>query len=248
MVNKKFADKFFAGKDALAQRINVEQLIPGVTKLGPYISWQIVGVFNNVRAGDFRDDNPEIAIPFAQIPWPNASIGVHTSGDPAGVFRSIAAAVHSVDPQIALAEPHTLDDLKSRNLGSDRFIMTLMGSFALIALLLAAVGIYGVMAFTVAQRVHEIGLRMALGASRNRVVMLVLKEALILACIGLGIGMVGAFFIGRALHSALYGIGTIDYGAIAAVSFVLLTASMVASWLPARRAASVEPMQALRTE
>ncbi|MGB6724321.1 MAG: ABC transporter permease [Terracidiphilus sp.] len=248
MVNKKFADKFFAGKNPLQQRINVEQLIPGVTKLGPYISWQIVGVFNNVRAGDFRDDFPEIVIPFAQIPWPNASIGVHTFGDPGTVFRSIAAAVHSVDPQIALAEPHTLEEVKTRNLGGDRFIMTLMGSFALIALLLAAVGIYGVMAFTVAQREHEIGLRMALGASRERVVILVLKEALILACVGLGVGLVGAFFIGRALHSALYGIGTIDYGAFAAVSFVLLAASMIASWLPARRAASVEPMRALRIE
>jgi predicted permease len=248
MVNKKFADKYFASKDPLQQRINVEELIPGVTKLGPYISWQIVGVFNNVRAGDFRDDRPEIAIPFAQIPWPSANIGVHTSGDPGTVFRSIAAAVHSVDPQIALAEPHTLEDVKSRNLGGDRFVMTLMGGFALIALLLAAVGIYGVMAFTVAQREHEIGLRMALGASREKVVMLVLKEAMILACIGLAIGLVGAFFIGRALHSALYGIGTVDYGAFAAVSFVLLAASMLASWLPARRAASVEPMRALRIE
>ena len=248
MVNKKFADKYFAGKDPLHQHINVEELIPGVTKLGPYISWQIVGVFNNVRAGDFRDDRPEIAIPFAQIPWPSANIGVHTSGNPGAQFRSIAAAVHSVDPQIALAEPHTLEEVKNLNLGSDRFIMTLMGCFALIALLLAAVGIYGVMAFTVAQREHEIGLRMALGASRERVVNLILREALILACIGLGIGLIGAFFIGQALHSALYGIGTVDYGAFAAVSVILLAASMLASWLPARRAASVEPMRALRTE
>jgi putative ABC transport system permease protein len=248
IVNKKFADKYFAGKDPLQQRINVEELIPGVTKLGPYITWQIVGVFNNVRAGGFRDDHPEILIPFAQIPWPSASIGVHTTGDPATMFRSIAAAVHSVDPQIALAEPHTLEDIKTRNLGSDRFIMTLMGAFAFIALLLAAVGIYGVISFTVAQREHEIGLRMALGASRGNVVNLILREALILAAIGLGIGLIGAFFIGRTLHSALYGVGTVDYGAIAGVSFILLGASMFASWLPARRAASVEPMQALRTE
>ena len=248
MVNKNFADKFFAGKDPLQQRINVEELIPGVAKLGPPITWQIVGVFNNVRAGGFRNDFPVIAIPFAQIPWPSASIGVHTSGDPGTVFRSIAAAVHSVDPQIALAEPQTLEEIKSRNLGSDRFIMTLLGAFAVIAMMLAAVGIYGVMAFTVAQREHEIGLRMALGASRGNVVNLVLKEALILAFIGLGIGLIGAFLIGRALHSALYGIGSIDYAAIAAVSFVLLAASMIASWLPARGAAGVEPMRALRTE
>jgi putative ABC transport system permease protein len=248
MVNKKFADKYFAGKDPLQQRINVEELIPGVTKLGPYISWQVVGVFNNVRAGSFRDDNPVIVIPFAQISWPQANIGVHTAGDPATVFHSIAAAVHSVDPQIALAEPHTLEEIKTRNLGGDRFIMTLLGTFAFIALLLAAVGIYGVIAFTVAQREHEIGLRMALGASRGNVVSLVLKEALILAFIGLGIGLVGAFFIGRTLHSALYGVGSIDYGAIAVVALVLLSASLLASWIPARRAAGVEPMKALRAD
>jgi putative ABC transport system permease protein len=248
MVNKKFADKYFAGKDPLQQRINVEELIPGVAKLGPYISWQVVGVCNNVRAGDFRDDFPEIFIPFAQIPWPNANIGVHTAGDPATVFHSISAAVHSVDPQIALAEPHTLEEIRSRNLGGDRFIMTLLGTFAFIALLLAAVGIYGVISFTVAQREHEIGLRMALGASRANVVNLVLREALILAFIGLGIGLVGAFLIGRTLHSALYGVGSIDYAAIGVVALVLLSASLIASWIPARRAAGVEPMKALRTE
>jgi predicted permease len=248
MVNKKFADKFFAGKDPLQQRINVEELIPGVTKLGPSISWQVVGVFNNVRAGGFRNDFPVIVVPFAQIPWPSASIGVHTASDPAVVFRSIAAAVHSVDPQIALAEPHTLEEIKHRNLGGDRFIMTLLGGFAFIALLLAAVGIYGVMAFTVGQREHEIGLRMALGASQGNVVNLILREALILAGIGLGIGLVGAFFIARALQSAVYGVATVDYSAMAVVSLVLLSASLVASYLPARRAATVEPMQALRTE
>jgi putative ABC transport system permease protein len=248
MFNKKFADKYFAGKDPLQQRINVEELIPGVTKLGPYISWQIVGVFNNVRAGGFRDDFPVIAIPFAQIPWPGANIGVHTAGDPATVFHGISAAVHSVDPQIALAEPRTLEEIKGRNLGSDRFIMTLLGTFAFIALLLAAVGIYGVIAFTVAQREHEIGLRMALGATRGNVVTLVLREAFILAVIGLGFGLIGAYFIGRTLHSALYGVGSIDYPAIAVVALVLLTASLVASWLPARRAAAVEPMKALRAD
>jgi putative ABC transport system permease protein len=126
--------------------------------------------------------------------------------------------------------------------------MNLYGSFAIVALLLAAVGIYGVMAFTVAQREHEIGLRMALGASRGNVVGLVLKEALVLALIGLGLGLVGAFFVGRAMHSTLYGVGALDYAPVAAVALVLLCASLVASWLPARRAAAVEPMKALRSE
>jgi putative ABC transport system permease protein len=248
MVNEKFVSKYLSGKDPMQQRIMVEELIPGVTKLGPAVPWQIVGVFHNVRGGGFRDDFPEIEIPFAQIPWPSATIGVHTSGDPAAMMKSIAAAVHSVDPQIALAEPRTLDEVKSLMLSDDRFTMNLYFSFAIVALLLAGVGIYGVMAFTVAQREHEIGLRMALGASRGNVVKLILKEALVLAFLGLGIGLVGAFFVGRAMHGTLYGVGSMDYGAIAGVASVLLSASLVASWLPARRAASVEPMKALRAD
>ena len=98
------------------------------------------------------------------------------------------------------------------------------------------------------QREQEIGLRRARGASRGNVIKLILKEAMTLAFVGLGIGLVGAYFVGRAMHSTLYGVGSLDYGAIAGVSFILLGASMFASWLPARRAASVEPMKALRTE
>jgi putative ABC transport system permease protein len=133
-------------------------------------------------------------------------------------------------------------------LSGDRFTMTLYFAFAIVALLLAAVGIYGVMGFTVAQREHEIGLRMALGASRGNVVKLVLKEALTLALVGLGIGLIGAFFVGRAMQTTLYGVSALDFTAVGIVAAVLLAASMVASWLPARRAASVQPMKALRAD
>ena len=248
MVNEEFVKKFFKDKNPLEQRINVEELIPGVTKLGPYISWQIVGVFHNVRAGGFREDFPEIDIPFWQIPWPSSNIGVRTSGDPESMTKTIAAAVHAVDPQIAVAEPRTMDQLKGLMLSSDRFTMILFFSFAVVALLLAGVGIYGVMAFTVAQREHEIGLRMALGATRGHVVSLILKEALLLATIGLTLGLAGAYLVGRTLHSTLYGVGSMDFIATGAVAVVLVTASLVASWVPARRAAAVQPMRALRSE
>ena len=248
MVNEEFVQKYFKGKDPLQQRVNVEELIPGVTRLGPYISWQIVGVYHNVRGGGFRQDYPVITVPFAQSPWPSASIGVRTAGDPETMRKVIAAAVHAVDPQIALAEPRTLEEVKDLRLANDWFIMSLYIAFAIIALILAGVGIYGVMGFTVAQREHELGLRMALGASRGSVVKLVLKEAVALALVGLGLGLVGAYFVGRAMKSTLYGVGSLDYTAMAAVALVLLGASLVASWLPARRAAAVEPMHALRTE
>jgi putative ABC transport system permease protein len=153
-----------------------------------------------------------------------------------------------VDPQIAVAQPRTMDQVKGLVLASDRFTMILFGSFAAVALLLAAVGIYGVMAFTVVQREHEIGLRMALGATRGHVVSLILKEALLLAAIGLTLGLGGAYMVGRTLHSTLYGIGSMDFVATGVVALVLVTASMVASWVPARRAAAVQPMRALRSE
>jgi putative ABC transport system permease protein len=248
MVNEEFVHKFLKDKDPLQQRINVEELVPGVTKLGPYIGWQIVGVYHNVRARGFRQDYPEMFIPFWQIPWPSANFGIRTSGDPEIMTKSIAAAVHTVDPEIAIAELRTMDQVKGLMLSSDRFTMILFFSFAVVALLLAGVGIYGVMAFTVAQREHEIGLRMALGASRGNVVSLILNEALLLACVGLTLGLIGAFFVGRALHSILYGVGSMDFAATAAVAVVLVAASLIASWVPARRAAAVQPMRALRSE
>ena len=248
VVNEEFVNKYLKGTDPLQKRVLVEQLIPGVTKLGPPIEWQIVGVFHNVRSRGFREDYPEMEIPFWQIPWPSAGIGVRTEEDPATMTKSIAAAVHTVDPEIALATPRTLDQVRDEVLANDRFTVILFGSFAGVALLLAALGIYGVMAFSVAQRSHEIALRMALGATRNRVVALVVKEGILLAFIGLGLGLVGAYFVGRAMRSTLFGVGAMDFSAFGVVGLILLIAALLACYLPARRASAVEPMQALRME
>jgi ABC-type antimicrobial peptide transport system permease subunit len=225
----------------------VEELIQGVTKLGAPIAWQIVGVFHNVR-DSLRKDNPEMLIPFWQIPWQGASFGVRTSEDPGAMTKSIAAAVHKVDPEIALATPRTMDQVRDDVLANDRFTLILFVSFAAIALLLATVGIYGVMTFSVAQRSHEIALRMALGATRSRVVGLVVREGVTLAAVGLGLGLVGAYFIGRGMQSTLYGVSALDFGTFFAVACVLLCAAVLACFVPARKAASTEPMQVLRTE
>jgi len=248
VVNEEFAKRFLKDMDPLQQRVVVEELIPGVTKLGPAVEWQIVGIYHNVRSRGLRQDNPEILIPFWQIPWPSASIAVRTSGDPERMIKSIAAAVHSIDPQIALARPQTMEQVHDEVMANDRFTVILFVSFAVIALLLAAVGIYGVMAFSVAQRSHEIAVRMALGSSRNRMVGLVVKEGVMLACIGLCLGLVGAYFVGRAMRSVLFGVGAMDLSAFGVVGLILLVAALLACYLPARRAASVEPMNALRGE
>jgi putative ABC transport system permease protein len=248
MVDQDFVKKFFQGKNPLLQRVLVEQLIPGVTKLGPQIAWQIVGTFHNVHTADQRDPRPQMLIPFMQIPWPQAEFGVRTAEDPAAMLASIAAAVHEVDPAVALAEPKTLDELRDESMASERYTLVLFTCFAAIALFLAALGIYGVMSFSVAQRAHEIALRMALGATRNRVVALVVRDGVLLAAIGTGIGLIGAYFVGRAMQSLLFGVGALDLSAFLSVAAVLLGTAVLACFLPARRAASVEPMRVLRTE
>jgi putative ABC transport system permease protein len=164
------------------------------------------------------------------------------------MLKSIAGAVHSVDPTLPLAQVRTMEQVMNEHMSGDRFSMVLYASFAGVALLLAAVGIYGVMAFAVAQRTHEIGLRMALGADRGRVLGLVLREGMTLAAAGLLVGLGGAWFVGRAMKSILYGTGTIDYTALGAVAAVLLVSAFLACWFPARRATTVDPIMALREE
>jgi putative ABC transport system permease protein len=248
MVNESFAKKYLQGKDPLRQRVVVEQLIPGVQKLGPPVEWQIVGIYQDVHAADQHQRLEEMLIPFWQIPWPQGTVSVRTAENPAAMQTSIAAAVHAVDPQIALAEPKTLDQVRDESLASERFTLLLFGTFAVVALFLATLGIYGVVAFSVAQRSHEIAIRMALGATRNSVVALVLREGSMLAAIGLGLGLIGAYFVGRAMQSMLFGVRALDLSAFGSVALILLAAALLACYLPARKAASLEPMRVLRTE
>lgn len=248
IVNEEFTRRYLKGMDPFQQRLSIEQIIPGLPKLGPAVEWQIVGIIHNVRYGDFRDDDPEIDVPFAQSLAPSVNIGVRTAEDPAAMSKSIAAAVHSVDPRIALAHVRTMDQVKEESLGEDRYTMVLFACFAAVALLLAAVGIYGLMAYAVSQRTREMGLRIALGASRLRVIWLILKEASLLAVVGLGIGLAGAVLVGRTMRTTLYGVGTMDFSVIVAVGMILFSTALFASYLPARRAALIDPMKALRTD
>ena len=149
---------------------------------------------------------------------------------------------------VALAEPKTLDEVVDESMANQRFTLILFTSFAVVALFLAAIGIYGVIAFSVAQRSHEIALRMALGATRNQVVSLIIRDGVLLATIGLGLGLLGAYFVGRAMQSLLFGVQALDFAAFLSVAVVLFAAAILACFLPARRAASVSPLRLLRTE
>jgi putative ABC transport system permease protein len=141
-----------------------------------------------------------------------------------------------------------MDQVKKDALNDDRFTMDLYAGFAFVALVLAAVGIYGLMAFTVSQRTQEIGIRMALGASRANVVRLIVRQGAMLTSIGLVLGVGGSIAVGRQMQSTLYGVGALDVSVIASVAAILFATALVASYLPARRASSIDPMQALRSE
>lgn len=250
MVNETFAKRYLSDADPLTQRIVLSQTIPGNPQGGSEGEWQIVGVFHDTRGGEGLrgDDSPVIYVPFWQSPWLRASIAVRTAGDPERITGSLAAAIHSVDPDLPLAGVKTLDQLLSESLAFDRFAMVLYGSFAALALLLAAIGIYGVMAFAVAQRTHEFGIRMALGAGGRQILTLVLREGVTLALFGLGLGLGGAYLVGRAMQSTLYGVMALDIVAFSAVAAVLLATAALACYFPARRASRVDPMVALRDE
>src|SRR5580704_8426826 len=249
IVNSALVKKFFPDVDPLTQQISVEQLIPGVTNLGQPVNWQIVGVYEDVRNGGPKfGDFPEIDVPFAQSPWPGVSMAVRTAADPENMSKSIAAVIRSVDPDLPMADVKSMDHLLEESMGGDRFGAVLFGSFAFIALALAAFGIYGVMSFAVAQRTREIGLRMALGAGEGQVLGLIMKEGMTLGIIGLLIGLLGSYGVGTLMKSMLYGIGSIDAVAFSAVAAILLFSALIACYIPARRATHVDPMAALRDQ
>jgi putative ABC transport system permease protein len=248
IVNDAFVRQYLKDVDPLEQRIVIEELIPGVTRLGPAVEWQIVGVYPAVRNRGPRGDFPEIDVPLAQSPWPRLSAAVRTTLDPDSLRKSVAAIVQELDPDLPITDVETMDQVVYRRLASDRFRAFLFGSFAAVALVLAALGIYGVMSFTVAQRTHEIGLRMALGAGRDRVVREILAEGLTTALIGVAIGSIGAYLVGRAMQGMLFGVGAADPAAFSIVAAILLGSAVVACVVPAMRAASVDPMTALRQD
>jgi putative ABC transport system permease protein len=248
-VNETFVRQYLKDVDPLTERLAVQQLIPGVRQLGPPIEWQIVGVYADVRnAGPGQDGFPETVVPFSQSPWPSAGVAIRTTGNPTHVQKQIEAVIQSVDPDLPMADVRTMEQIVSESLVTDRFNTVLFGSFAVAGLLLAAFGIYGVMSFVVAQRTHEIGLRMALGAERSHILRHIMREGLISAVAGAVVGSAGAYFVGRAMRGIVSGIGEADAMPFMIVLLVLMTTAIVACFAPAARAASVDPMVALREE
>jgi predicted permease len=247
IVNQTFVNRYLKNQDPLTKRLLIEQLIPGETRLGPAVEWQIVGVYSDVRnAGPRSDGFPEIDVPFLQSPWPSATLAVRTAGEPTAVTRSLAAVVRGIDADLPLADVKTMDTLVEESMANDRFNTLMFAGFSGIALVLAAFGIYGVMAFVVAQRTHEIGLRMALGAGRATVLRQVVRDGMTTAVAGTAIGSVGAYFVARAMRGLVFGASTVDWMTLSIVAITLLATALFACIIPAARAASVDPLVALR--
>lgn len=209
----------------------------------------IVGVVADMHFNGFDSDpRPELFVPYAQKPWAFMRLALRTNGDPMALAPSLAAQVRSVDPGQSVDKVRSLDEVLRNSTSERAFYMLLLTIFAALALVLAAIGVFGVVSYAVTQRTHEIGVRMAFGASATQIAAMVLRKGLLPAVAGLLVGLAGAAALTRVLRNLLFGITGTDPLTFVAVALVLLLAAVIACYLPARRATRVSPMAALRYE
>ena len=208
---------------------------------------QIVGVVQSTRHFGLEEpQKAEVYLPFVQAPVPFVTLVVRTTGNPAGYVNGIRAQVSSIDPQQSVFGFRTMEALVTASGAARRFQTALVATFGALALILAAIGIYGVMGYMVTQRRREIGVRLALGARPRDVVMMVLRNGLWLTLAGVVVGLVGTFAISRVLSGFLYGVSALDPVTYIAMMAVLVGVAIVAAYRPSRRAATVDPLVVLR--
>ena len=244
VINEELARLAFAGEDPLGKRVTFEN------PADPRSIWyEIVGVAGSIRRLTLDlDPSPEVLFPQAQQPVRSFTVVLKAGPDPSGYARLIQQEVWALDREQPVSQVRTLDELLDASLVSRRFLMALVGGFALLAMLLCAVGVYGVIAFSTSQRTREIGIRVALGAQPSDVRRLVLRQGLHLALAGIVLGLLAAAPVARLMGSLLYGVGPHDPVTLASISGILLAVAAVASYLPARRATRVSPCTALHLD
>jgi len=243
VINEAMAQRLFPGESPVGRRI----------RTGPNPSqnawYTIVGVVGNVRHTDLEQEPaPEMYIPHVQGPPTAPYLVVLTNSDPARLAEPIRAQLHAFDRALALYDMRTMMDVRAEAVSARRFVLLLVGAFGVLALSLAAVGVYGVMALVVGERTREMGLRLALGAAPGAVLRMVLGHAVTLAAIGIGLGLATASILTPLLQSQLFGVTPTDPWTFVGVPIVLLTVAASAALLPALRAMRVEPLTALRVE
>jgi putative ABC transport system permease protein len=246
VINEEAARRFWPGQNPIGHEIHL-----GVRLVSGVRSGQktIVGIVGDVKYGGLDlTAPPEVYLPYAQHPLDSITFAVRTAGDPVMFIPTARSLLASLDRELPLARPKTMDAIVGQSIAERRFTMLLLAAFAATAVLLAAIGVYGVLAYLVSRRTQEIGVRLAMGATPGDVAGLFLREGAALATIGLIAGIAGALGAGRALTTLLYGVTATDPVTFAAVACTLGIAALAAAYLPARRAARVDPMEALRAE
>jgi putative ABC transport system permease protein len=244
VVSEAFARKAFPGEDALGQRIFFNE--------DDKSTWAVLGVVGNIRGSELGAE-PAPMVYRCECFGHNSFLTrmafiVRTSGDPHAARRAIEAEIYAEDRNQPVFDVKTMEERLADSLAPQRFHLLLIGIFAGIAMVLAALGVYGVMSYVVTRRTREIGIRMAMGAQPVHVLRLVLGESMALAAVAIVAGLGGAWALTRYLHSMLYGVTALDNATCAIMAFVLAAIAITASFVPARRAAGIDPMTALREE
>jgi putative ABC transport system permease protein len=244
IINQTLARRFFPGEEVIGKRIRF------YNTRDPQPPWlEIVGVANDSKQGNLTQEvQPEIQIPYAQGAHPPLTFFVRTTGDPMALKDAVKSAIQTVDKDQPVAWMTTLEQAVASSMADRRGLMFLLAVFASVALLLAAVGIYGVMSHSIAQRTHEIGIRMALGAQAQDVVRLVLRQGIVLVLLGLGVGLAVALLLTRVLSDMLFQVSPTDRLTFFGVPIILAMVALLACYVPARRATKVDPLEALRHE
>ena len=244
MINEAFVRKHFPDRNPIGQQVMIDR---GEGKAPPC---EVVGVVGNSRHDSLAaPPGPEMYVPFPQDPTRTLDVVMRvTSTNLLGLQADVKRAVHEVDKDLFVPKLEPMTTFLSTQLAQPRFNMMLLAVFAGVAMILAAIGIYGVIAYSVTQRTREIGIRMALGAQRTQMLGMVLRQSLTLVVIGIGIGFLVALGATRVMATLLYGVGANDFSTYAVVIFLLGAAALLASYIPARRAMKVDPMVALRYE
>jgi putative ABC transport system permease protein len=250
VINETMRRKYLPNENPIGKRILIQQIVPGKTQLGPEQAWEVVGIVADERVSnlDNKRDDPGVYVTNDQSPVYFGGIVVRASLNPAYLQSALRGAVYQVNKDQPLNDIKTLDQLKTESMTNDRLGSILLAVFAAIALTLSAIGIYGVVSHSVAQRTNEIGIRAALGASSGNLVVLAMRGGMWMMLCGLAIGFAGSLGFARTLSTQLYNLGAWDAATLATVAGLLAIITLLACYIPARRAARVDPIVALRYE
>jgi putative ABC transport system permease protein len=245
IINDTMARRFFPDEDPIGLRLSIGL---GIDDNDP-TAWEIIGIVGDVRHASLdAEPIPEMYVPHSQQSWPFLTLVVRSSSDPMALAGPVRSQILALDNDQPVSGIRSMEGMVSASIAQPRFYLLLLSIFAALALVLATVGIYGVLSYSVTQRMHEIGIRMALGAKQSDVIKLVVGQGMMLALVGVAIGLVSAFVFTRLMSSMLYGVSATDPVTFAALALLLTAVALLASYIPARRATKVDPMIALRYE